>query len=104
LQANDVVRLLKPGTEFVVQIALSSNKDKVSPPPRSVICGLDDPRAVQPAIEREAGEEAVPARLQACEPDPSHTGEACLLWDDLNVTESVEHDDVLPSKINYDWI
>jgi hypothetical protein len=55
-------------------------------------------------MKREAGKEAVLARLQACEPNPRHAGEPCLLRDDLNVTEGVEHGDVFSSKINYGWI
>lgn len=49
LHSHDVVRFLKPRPELIVEVDLSPNGDEMSPPPRSVICGLDDPRAVQPA-------------------------------------------------------
>jgi hypothetical protein len=52
-------------------------------------------------MQREAGEEAVLARLKSREPDPSYAGESCLLGDDLNVTKGVEHGYVVSSKIKY---
>jgi hypothetical protein len=101
LHSHDVVRFLKPRPELIVEVGLSPNEDEMSPPPRSVICGLDDPRAVQPSMQRETGEEAVPTWLEPGEPDPSHAGKSRLLREDLDVAEGVEQCDVLSSKIKY---
>jgi hypothetical protein len=101
LHSHDVVRFLKPGSEFIVEIGLSPNKDEMSPPPRSVICRLDDPRAVQPAMQRETGEEAVLTWLEPREPDPSHADKSRLLREDLDVAEGVEQCSLLSSKIKW---
>jgi len=99
--SHDVVRFLRPRSEFIVEVGLTPNADEMSPPPRSVICGLDDPRAVQPAMQRETGGEAVLTWLGPGEPDPSHAGKSRLLREDLDVAEGVEQRDVLSSKIKY---
>jgi hypothetical protein len=51
------VRLLKPGAQLTVQIGLGSNDDIMPPPPRPMVGGLNDPRAVQPAVKRKDGQE-----------------------------------------------
>ena len=99
LHSDDVVRFLKPRSEFIVEVGLSPNENEMSPPPRPVICRLDSPRAVQPAMQRETGEEAILTWLKPREPDPSHAGKSRLLREDLDVAEGVEQCDVLSSKI-----
>lgn len=64
--SHDVVRFLKPRPEFVVQIRLSLNCYVVSSPPRPVIHRLDNARAVQPAVQRKAGEEVLLTWLKSC--------------------------------------
>jgi hypothetical protein len=46
-----------------------------------------DPRAVQPAMQRETSEEVILPGLQPREPDPGDTGKSRLLGDDLDVAE-----------------
>ena len=99
LHSDDVVRFLKPRSEFIVEVGLSPNENEMSPPPRPVICRLSDPRAVQPPMQRETGEEAVLTWLEPREPDPSHAAKSRLLREDLDVAEGAEQCDVLSSKI-----
>ena len=95
------MRLLQPSAELDIKITLGPNVDKVASPAGSVVGGLDDPRAVEPAMQRETGEEAVLTWLEPGEPDPSHAGKSRLLREDLDVAEGVEQCDVLSSKIKY---
>jgi hypothetical protein len=42
LETDDVMRFLKPGDEFIVEVGLGSDADVVSPSPRPVVDSLDD--------------------------------------------------------------
>src|SRR5687767_11847962 len=101
LHSDHVVRFLKPRSEFVVQVGLIAIGDEVNSPARSVVFGLDDPRTNQPTMQRETGEKAILTRLEPSEPDSSDAGQSRLLRDDLDVAESVQHGNVLSSKIEY---
>jgi hypothetical protein len=68
LQSHNVVRFLQPGLEFVVQVGFRLHEDVVTAPFRSVVCRLDNPRAVQPPMQGETGKKPVLARWQASEP------------------------------------
>jgi hypothetical protein len=68
LQSHNVVRFLQPGLEFVVQVRFRLHEDVVTAPFRSVVCRLDNPRAVQPPMQGETGKKPVLARWQASEP------------------------------------
>jgi hypothetical protein len=85
----------------MVQGGFSPNQDKMSPPARSVVHRLDNPRTVQPAVQREAGEEAILTRLKPSEADTGDASQSSLLWDDLDVAERVEHCNVGSGKIEY---
>jgi hypothetical protein len=101
LRSHDVVRFLKPGFEFVVQVGFVANGYEVKSPARSVVFGLDDPRTIQPAMQRKTSEEAILTRLKPGEPDSGDAGQSRLLRDDLDIAECVQHGNVLSSKIEY---
>ena len=94
LETDNVVRFLKPGDQFIVEVGLGSDADIVSPPPRPIVDGLDDSRTVKPAMRRKAGQEPVLAGLKPAESDPCDADQAGLLRDDLNIAEGVEQRDV----------
>jgi hypothetical protein len=52
-------------------------------------------------MQRETGEKVILTRLEPSEPDSSDAGQSRLLRDDLDVAESVQHGNVLSSKIEY---
>src|SRR5438128_9137386 len=74
------------------------------PPPRPIVGGLDDPWAVQPAVQCKAGQEPVLTWGQASKADSGDTHEPRLLRDDLNVAEGMQHANVLARQIHSGWL
>jgi len=99
LLADRVMRLLKPSAQFVVQILLGPDPDEMAAPSRTAVGGLDDAWAVDPAMQREGGQETFLAGTQPSEPDPGHTDKPGLLRDDLDVAERAQQLDVAPSQL-----
>src|SRR5262245_19748760 len=94
------MRLLQPGAELVVKIALGPNVDEMAPPAGSVVGGLDDPRMAKPAPQREADSEPGLAGIQARESYPGDAHQPRLLRNHLYVAERLEEAYVLARQLD----
>jgi len=100
LERTHLYRKLK---QLGIKIGLGLNENKMPPPPRPIVSGLDDPRAIQPAMQRKADEEPILTRIQASETDSGDADEPCLLRDDLNLAEGLQHCNVFAREIQSGW-
>ena len=80
-QVNSGERECRHGrtSDLPVRVCLGLDADEVTPPPGSIVRGADHPRAGQPSVQREAGNEPIPVRVQPGEPDPRDADEPGLL-------------------------
>ena len=98
LHSHDVVGLLKPSSELVVEVIDGSDRYEVKTPSRAVIFRSSDPRALQPPVKRESGHEVILARRESGKSDARDTDEAGLLRKDLDIAKRPENVDVSPGE------
>ena len=87
LHPNHVVRFLQPVAQLIVQIDVRRDPDVVTAPARAVIDSLGNSMMLQPAMEGEAGQEVLFARVEAGKSDARDSDETGFLGEDLDVAE-----------------
>jgi len=90
LQTHQIVGLLQPAFQRIVQIFDRSNGHGMDAPPRAIVLCSNHPRTFQPSMQREVGHEVILARRQPGEADAGDADEARFLRNDLNVTEGAQ--------------
>lgn len=98
LHPHEIVGLLEPAFQLVVEVAGGSDRHEVRAPARPVVVRSNHPRALQPSMKREARDEVILARREPGEADASHADEPRFLRDDLNVAERTQHLDESPGE------
>jgi hypothetical protein len=75
------------------------NVNEVAPPIWSIVRSLDDTRALQPALKRESGPEAILTRVKSGESHARHTDESRFLRKYLNIAQRVQQVHVFSCQI-----
>src|SRR5437867_1396146 len=91
LHPDNIVRLLEPRAQFVVEIRGRPDRHEVRSPPRAVVLRPGDSRGLHPPVECEARDEMILPRREPGEAHACDTDEARLLRDDLHVTKGAKH-------------
>src|SRR5687767_11051039 len=87
LQTDNIMSLLQPGAQLIIEVIFRLYIDVVGTPPRAIVVRLNDARTLKPTVQGKTGQETVLARRETCEPNTCDADQACFLRDNLNVSQ-----------------